>query len=129
MAKKRINSRNKGRAGEHEFCKWLRDLLNLDIVPERNLDQVRATGADVINIHPFVFEVKRCEKLELRKWWVKLINNVESGEIPVLAYRQNHQQWRLAIDAVCVGLSGCFVVLEPHESIYWLKKTWHEINN
>lgn len=127
MAKKRINSRNKGKVGEHEFCKWLKDLLDLDIVPERNLNQVRATGADVINIHPFVFEIKRCEKLELRKWWSKLFTQIKTGEIPVLAYRQNRQLWRIAIDSECVGISGGFVVLEPFETERWLKKTWQEL--
>lgn len=65
------NGRAKGATGEREFCKWLSDNLNISHA-ERNLEQVRSGGADIVNVYPFVFEVKRVENLDLTAAWIQV---------------------------------------------------------
>lgn len=121
-----INARNKGANGEREAAKWLKKLLKLDYTPERNLEQVRDGGYDLY-VHPFIVEVKRCERLELRKWWrqVTIASNFLEG-IPVVLFRQNRQPWRLLISASYVGLRAGFVQLDNTETKEWLK--WMYLN-
>ncbi len=124
MAKKRINVRSKGAAGEREFCDWLHDTLGLDMKPERNLDQVRNGGSDINTLPPFMFEIKRCEGLSKREWWaqVKTASRPFSRAIPVVAYRQNRKPWRFLISATYIGLDKGYVELEELEFTKWLKQ-------
>ena len=67
-----VNARSKGASGEREFCHWLTDNLGLEVIPERNLEQVRSGGADICNVYPFIFEIKRVEVLDLKGWWIQV---------------------------------------------------------
>ena len=101
----RINSRAKGAAGEREFCKWLYEHFDLSEMPERNLEQVRSGGADVLSVRPFVFEVKRVERLDLQAAWTQcVIAARKAGGEPVVAHRVNRQPWRFLISAKHIGL-------------------------
>ena len=86
-----INARKKGASGERECARWLKELLNLEQVPERNLEQVRSGGYD-LKVGDFIIEVKRCEKLQFRKWWVQVVTASKNfiGSEPVVIYRQNN---------------------------------------
>lgn len=112
-----INSRAKGAAGEREFCKWLKDNLNLDA--ERKLGQARDEGADIL-IGPFVFEVKRCQTLSLKQWWLQVCQSEEG--IRVVAFRPNKQPWRFLISAKWIGLENGFIQLEERIALHWFKK-------
>jgi len=118
-----INGRSKGAGGERELCRWLQDTLGLQRTPERNLDQVRNGGADVCEVSPFLFEVKRCEAVSKRAWWVQVMKAARQtpGSIPVVAYRQNRKPWRFLISASYVGLEIGFIQLEEMEFTNWLK--------
>jgi len=122
-----INGRGKGAGGEREFCKWLQETLNLQKTPERNLDQVRNGGSDINEVAPFMFEVKRCEALAKRDWWVqvKKAANTVPGSIPVVAYRQNRKPWKFLISAQFIGLEKGFVQLEEVEFTQWLKNYYN----
>lgn len=93
------NAIKKGKAGEVEFCKWLKE--NLGIITERNYNQSQG-GADVIT-DSFLFEVKRREAIDLDSWWcqVSIANkDKHKGElIPVVAFRQNRKSWQFLIPA------------------------------
>jgi len=121
-----INSRRKGGNGEREFAEWVHNLLGLINKPKRNLEQVRSGGTDLI-VPPFAFEVKRCEKLQLRKWWVQVVKAVKDKDglahnlIPVVAYRQNKQGWRILISAQYIGLDHGYLALGLNESREWLR--------
>ena len=118
-----VNARAKGSAGEREFCKWLQETLNLDRTLERNLNQVRNGGADIEDVYPFLFEIKRCEQLKLRDWWfqVKTAAKDSPGSIPIVAYRQNRKKWKFLISAQYIGLERGFIQLEEIEFKQWLK--------
>jgi hypothetical protein len=128
MAKKKINARSKGSAGEREFVKWLTRTLLLKVEPTRNLEQVRKGGADIIDLSPFVFEVKRCEVLKLRDWWAKVCVDTPHDIIPVVAFRQNFKPWSFLISARFIGLEKGFIQLEEERFKEWVKYIYSENN-
>jgi hypothetical protein len=118
---------NKGKAGEREFCDW----LNREVVPyfleiepaKRNLDQTRDGGFDVLLGGKIAFEVKRCEKLDKKNWWLQIQNAVKDTDyIPVVAYRQNRKKWCFLMSAECLGLSTGFVEIDRDTFVMWLLK-------
>jgi len=121
--KKKTNARAKGAAGEREAAKWLKENLNLNALPERNLEQARSGGHDLINCDPFCMEIKRCESLLLRDWWVKTINTAKKEQlIPVVMFRKNKEKWQFLIGATEIGLATGYVRLESREFILWAKE-------
>lgn len=125
----RINSRAKGASGEREFCGWLfKNFDQLEEKPERNLDQVRNGGTDVI-VPPFCFEVKRRENLDLLAAWIQVKKDVEliarthgRQHIPVVAFRFNRKPWEFLISANYIGCGMGFVRLDERTFIMWANK-------
>lgn len=120
----RINSRAKGAAGEREFCTWLFENMNVPM-PTRNLEQVRSGGADIIEIEPFFFEVKRCEQLSLFSWWIQVSKAVKSAcnpsIIPVVAFRQNRMDWEFLIPAKEIGVEKGFLRISERTFLQWCR--------
>jgi hypothetical protein len=116
-----VNARAKGASGEREFCKWISDSLDLEHTPTRNLEQVRSGGADILGVDPFVFEIKRVERVNRKKWWLQVKAAAEPGSIPVVAYRQNRKPWEFLIPASCIGLTYGYIVLEEKEFTAWAR--------
>ena len=81
-------SRNKGAHAERELAAYLSDALGVEI--KRKLDQAREVGQ-------FRIEVKRREKLAIPQWVRQIEECTEEGEVPVVAFRQNKQPWRIVI--------------------------------
>jgi Holliday junction resolvase len=95
----KINSRTKGKTGEREVINKLKDYLGDDIELSRNLMQTREGGHDITGL-PYALEVKRCEKLQLDKWWMQTLKQArEAGLIPALAYRRSREQWQVLVPA------------------------------
>ena len=98
MMTKRINSRAKGASGEREAASWLFYNLKLDVMPERNLEQVRSGGGDLVGVGCFCVEVKRCQTLAIKKWWDQTLKSAEDrGEDPVLMFRKNKDSWKFIV--------------------------------
>jgi len=127
------NGRNKGRAGEQEFCHWITNNLGVEVTPERNLEQVRSGGSDICNVYPFIFEVKRCESLDLQAFWnqVKFAweyyrerddETIDVNLIPVVAFRQNRKPWEFLVSAELIKLELGFVRLDSRTFIRWAKR-------
>ena len=123
MAK--INVRAKGASGEREMCKWLDK--NLGIQSERNLDQVRSGGADIIT-EEFVFEVKRVENLDIQGAWIQCktaCSNVNeqdgTNRTGVVCFRRNKEKWSFAISAKNIGLQYGYVILPEKVFIEWVE--------
>lgn len=117
----KINSRSKGANGEREAARWLQQKFKLEKLPERNLEQVRHGGFDLNGFEPFAMEIKRCETLSLRNWWVQVVNACDIHHIPVVMYRRNREKWRFLISAKNLGLKNGYVRLEEREFILWAK--------
>jgi len=104
----------KGKRGENEFCEWL--CKNLNIKTDRIYNQASGHSADVSTDH-FLFEVKRREQLSLSNWWHQVVVAKKYYEnpdiIPVVAFRQNRQQWEFLLPAnLLYGLDRGFIRLE-----------------
>ncbi len=109
-----INVRNKGKAGESEFVNRFQMFFPNEI--KRNLLQTREGGADISGCAPFQIEVKRCQKLELPKWWRQVTAAcLHEDDIPVVAYRRNHEGWLFLLPTSLMGLGGGGYVLASEE--------------
>jgi hypothetical protein len=88
-----INSRTKGRAGEQEIARMLRQIPGLPEI-SRNLEQTARGGADILSVPGVAIEVKRCETLCLPRWWRQAVNQAQREHaIPVLVWRRNREAW------------------------------------
>ena len=105
-------SRNKGSAGERELAHLLH--AELGIAFQRNLEQVRSGGGDLIPndpAFPFLIEVKRrrsgwtCEAA----WTAQVFKATENSALhPCVAYRFDKKAWRFRVwlDSVAEAVGG-----------------------
>ncbi|MBF0188611.1 MAG: hypothetical protein HQL50_11875 [Magnetococcales bacterium] len=99
------SARRKGRAGEQELARLLREHLGVEI--SRNLKQSRDGGHDLTGLDGVAIEVKRQTRLKLPAWWRQTLEQAEqTGRVPVLAYRQDRQPWRFVV-ALRDLMDGC----------------------
>ena len=85
-----INSNQKGKVGEREFARWLRDTWGA--VARRGRQYAGHPDApDVVSDIPLHFEVKRTEKLRLYQALEQASD--DSDSCPVVAHRQNNKPW------------------------------------
>ena len=93
-----VNSRRKGKDGENEFARFLRD----HGIEARRGRQFKGTPdspdiiSDLEHIH---FEVKRVEQLRLYSSLEQAKNDAGDGQIPVVAHRRNGEKWVVIMDA------------------------------
>lgn len=87
-------SRNKGAAAERELAEILSK--ELGFVVKRKLGQARDSGDD-IQVQRYRIEAKRRETLALPAWCRQIETHCQPGEVPVVAYRQNGQPWRVVL--------------------------------
>ena len=92
-----VNSRRKGAAGEREFAALLREYG----WPEAKRGQQR-TGleqADVVDGPPGChWEVKRVQRLQLRKALDQAIRDSPEGCVPIVAHRANGEAWQATLE-------------------------------
>lgn len=103
-----MNIRQKGADAERELAKvimeGLKDQHNIEIVLERNLEQVRSGGHDLNGLPHFSIEVKRQEALSINTWWKQTCSQAEDlKRVPVLAYRQNRKQWNFVLPLTAIN--------------------------
>lgn len=123
-----INSRSKGARGEMEFAEWLFKKGLVMKIPNRNLEQVRSGGIDIIpDEHPFAYEVKRVEKFTdttLDKWWFKAVLDAKKeGREPVVAFRTNKGNWSFLVSLEgLLGLPGSYARIKDQAFIKFASK-------
>jgi len=106
------SQRRKGKAGELELARLLRDLLGADVA--RNLVQSREGGADLLGLPGWAVEVKRAARARLSEWWLQACQQAEStGQKPALFYRLDRQPWRcvVALRHVATGFESAPLAL------------------
>ena len=90
------DSARKGKAGERELARLLRDHLGADVV--RNLEQARQGGADLLGIAGWAVEVKRAARPRMAEWWHQARQQADAtGQRPALCYRLDRQPWRVVV--------------------------------
>ena len=102
-------SREKGKRGEREVVKILRDTAEKVCYPvklERNLLQANDGGQDIIGFDWLSVEVKRQEVLHVDKWWQQTLEQCGEGQIPVLFYRMTRRPWRVVMRAELKVIDG-----------------------
>ena len=88
------SSRVKGQVGEREVCKILGEALGISL--DRNLEQTRDGGADIIVNDVWYIEVKRQEKYAIDAWWNQACSQAKGkGKHPVLFFRKSREDWRV----------------------------------
>lgn len=110
-----INPRTKGKEGEREFVNRFNMFFPGEL--KRNLLQTREGGADISGCHPLCIEVKRCERIELNKWWKQVTKATEPEEISIVAYRPNKQPWRFLLP-VYLMIPGQDGYVEASEEVF-----------
>jgi len=130
------NAKQKGANGEREACITLGKMLTgiegasptgtrvpySDLL-ERNLEQTRSGGADIMGIAGLCIEVKRCETVTIPMWWRQVNRAAENtGTLPVLMYRQNRKPWTFCLPSylLVVGAKGYLTLGEPDFRV-WLR--------
>ena len=92
---------NKGKTGEREFIRTVYRLTDGAVELRRNLRQCRDGGDDLSGAGLFSFEIKRWRRVTdalVRDWWVQAQRNArKQRKTPVLAYRADHQGWKVAM--------------------------------
>jgi Holliday junction resolvase len=102
-------SRDKGKRGELEVVKLLRDGLGLEV--NRNYKQVaQAQHGDIEQlVGGFLVEIKNCASLDLKSWWgqaERAASAHPSKPQPCLAYKIPRKGWRFRIPLPQAWASG-----------------------
>ena len=85
------NSREKGKRGERELAKVLRE-YGFDA--RRGEQYCGANGdADVVGVPGFHIECKRTEQLRMYDALEQASNDAREGETPVVMHRKNGEKW------------------------------------
>lgn len=97
-------SRTKGRAGEQEVARLLREAgFDVDRVP--NSGGLRVKG-DITGLDGFHLEVKRKERLDLWTCLEQARTEAPEGDVPLLIFRRNRSEWQ-----ACLPLSDLIELL------------------
>ncbi len=62
---------------------------------ERNLEQTRGGGYDLVGCFKFAMEVKFQEQFAFDDWWHQAVTQCPEGMIPVLIYRKANVKFRV----------------------------------
>lgn len=89
------NSRRKGKDGELELARILRD-YGFDA--RRGQQYSGANGdADVVGLPGIHIEVKRVEALNLDEAMEQSVRDAKAGERPVVIHRKNGKKWKVTM--------------------------------
>ena len=95
-------SRDKGARGEREFIRVVERLTDGAVQLSRNLSQSRDGGDDCLGHACWSIEVKRRSQwpgdADIAQWWQSTVANARRlCKHPVLAWRKDHQDWRVML--------------------------------
>ena len=94
----KINSKQKGKAGELELSKVLKDA---GFEARRSQQYCGVAGdSDVIGVPGYHIECKRVEKLNIENAMKQASSDAKEGEIPVVCHRKNRCDWLVTMRVV-----------------------------
>lgn len=100
----RINSRNKGATAERDVANLIQPVVDKVYQAkgwepprvERNLEQVRRGGGDLVNILKHLIEVKNQSTLNIKSWWGQAKRQADGTDMePVLVYKIPRRGFRV----------------------------------
>lgn len=92
-----INSKQKGKRGELEICRLLR---NYGYDARRSVQyngKAQAGQADVVGLPGIHMEIKRVEKLNINEAMWQARRDAKEHEIPAVFHRKNGQSWNVTM--------------------------------
>jgi hypothetical protein len=121
------NSISKGKRGEREWAKWLRENCNCQNARRGQQFQGGVDSPDVVcgipNTH---CEVKRVEKLNLGNAMAQAVADSGGDAIPYVAHRRNLGEWMVTVRAVDLVLFAEMILGTDNER---KMKTWRYGND
>jgi len=91
------SSRRKGLDAEREVATLFRafgwEVRGLEGAGDWLCVSRRAAGVSLLHL-----ECKRAERLRIPEWLEQMAGDAPAGSLPVLAFRQNRQPWRVVVD-------------------------------
>lgn len=90
-----MNSRQKGKRGELEAAKVLKD-YGYDARRGQQYSGVSG-DADVVGLPGVHLEIKRVEKLNIVEAMKQAVRDARDGEIPVVMHRRNREEWLITM--------------------------------
>lgn len=97
-----VNSCQKGKRGEREWAKYLRD--NFQTQARRGRQYSGSPDSpDVISNDGHHYEVKRCERLDLYQAMEQALNDANSEKIPTVVWKKNRKDWLVILRASDFG--------------------------
>jgi Holliday junction resolvase len=95
---KRINSREKGAAGERELANWLK-ARGFEGAKRGQQFKGGAESPDVAGIPGVHIESKRTERGNLYDWLAQAQRDAGFEKMPVVFHRRNNKDWVVILDA------------------------------
>jgi len=94
---KKINSREKGKAGEREFAALCRKHGFENARRGQQFSGIE--GKDVVGLEGIHIEVKRVERLNIEQALQQAEKDKKEGEISIVAHRRNREEWKITMRA------------------------------
>ena len=114
------NSRTKGRAGEQELVRILKDELRLDIRRNWMAQNAEKLHADIMDVPGWAIEVRRAKVPRLPDWWAQAAAQaLQCHRKPVLIYRLDRQPWLAQM-----SLYDLVPELQDHSSVTLSLTSW-----
>lgn len=85
------SNKRKGAVGERELANILKNKYGYNT--RRGQQHGGYFEADVVGLSGIHIECKRCRNLQIYKWIEQAKNDKRDGEIPVVMFRRDKQQW------------------------------------
>lgn len=93
-----VNSKQKGKRGELEFSKKIRELFDLNCRRTNQYCGQSENSSDVVSDLRCHFEVKRVNALNLSKAFEQAKRDAShSQKIPVVAHRKDNEEWLITM--------------------------------
>jgi hypothetical protein len=93
-----INSRAKGKKGELEIAKILRETYGFENVKRGQQYSGINGDADIVGLPYMHCEVKRVENLNIEKALQQAKRDCKEGKIPAVFHRKNGEKWKVTLD-------------------------------
>lgn len=91
-----VNSRTKGKVGEREAAKLIKDTFGVDARRGQQFSGSNESPDVVTDIEGVHFEVKRVERLDLYAAVSQAVQDA-AGETPVVLHRRDRKEWLLTV--------------------------------